>query len=523
MDGYSSAAVLMNYIAMQKAYGDWKDYTGEVVAMLHEDKTHGLNDTEIMRRLRDKVKPDLFIIPDASGNAEQYQALVDLGMDIIVLDHHDMEERGDGDKVIVVNNQQSEKYTNKSLSGVGVVWQFCRVLDDKLTLVCADRWLDLVALGNVADVMDLRSPETRFLVMEGLKDDAINSYFLQYCQFAMHNMQGKSYNPHNIQFYIAPLFNAVSRMGDTVTKTFIFESLLDEKSGTKVKDGTRGHTGEVDLVQEAIRLATNTKGRQDRRKNKLAEMIDAVIQEEGLIKHKVLVLAFDDFEEEYRALSGLAANTIADIYQRPCIVTFKKSDGSYVGSLRVNGTNPAYENFKDQCLASGCCTFAAGHQEAAGIGIKGGMVQDLIDYFDQKYTDIDADMYYDVDFIISADDPALPDLIEALDSVRGMWGQGLEAPRIAVTDVKIGPGTLSLFGQRQTTLCIQNPNIKFLNFKSGKTEFDSLCPPQDGSGVTQYYKATIIGKDPEMNVFRDKATPQLMIEDYAIEGFAYDF
>lgn len=523
MDGFSSAALMMNYINAQRKFGDWQGYTGEVVAMLHEDKTHGLDDSEIMRRLRDEVKPDLFIIPDASGSKEQYDVVVSWGIDIIVLDHHDMVERGDGENVIVVNNQQSEKYTNKHLSGVGIVWQFCRVLDDLLTFICADNWLDLVALGNVADVMDLRSHETRFLVMEGLKETAINSYFLKYCQFAMHNMQGKTYNPHNIAFYIAPLFNAVSRIGDQETKQYIFDALLDDKAATKVKDGTKGHKGEVDLVQEAIRLATNTKSRQDRRRNKLVEMIDKVIQEENLIQHKVLVLAFDDFQEEYRALSGLAANLIADMYQRPAIITFKKPNGSYVGSLRVNGNNPAYHNFKDQCMASGCCTFAAGHQEAAGIGIKGHMVADLIDYFDEKYSEIDPDVYYDVDFMISAEDPELPDLIAELSSVGNPWGQGLEAPKIAVTDVKVGPGTLSLFGQRQTTLCIQNKNIKFLNFKSGKTEFDALCPPQDTFGVTQYYKATIVGKDPEMNEFRDAVTPQLMIEDYNIEGFAYDF
>lgn len=522
MDGYSSAALLMNYIDMQRDYGDWQDYAGTVTPLLHKDKIHGLNDTEIMCRLRDTVKPDLLIIPDASGSDEQYQALVDLGMDIIVLDHHDMVERGDGDKVIVVNNQQSEKYTNKDLSGVGVVWQFCRVLDDLLSFACADKYLDLVALGNVADVMDLRSPETRFLVHEGLKNENIHSYFLQFCQFNMHSMQDKNYNPHNIAFNIAPLFNAVARFGGDTDKDFLFWALVDKKAAEMVKDGTRGHTGEVPLVQEAVRLATNTKGRQDRRKNKLTALVEDVIREEGLAENKVIVLAFDDFEEEYKSLSGLTANMIADTYQRPCILTFKKPDGSYSGSLRVNGNNPAYRNFKDQCEESGCCTFVAGHQEAAGIGIKGGRVQDLIDYFNDRYADIDADLYYDVDFIIDANDPALPDLIADLDSMKDMWGQGMPEPLIAVTNVKIGPGSLSLVGAKQTTLWITLPTMKFINFKSGKTEYDSLMLPYNGE-VPQYYRATIIGKAPELNYFRDKVTPQMQIEDYHIDGVFYDF
>lgn len=520
MDGFTSAAVLVNYIDAQRQ-GEWHDFKGEITPIFHKTKMHGLGDEDVMTRLFSEISADLLIIPDASGSQDQYDALTD-HMDIIVLDHHDTAERGDNANVIVVNNQHSADYTNKNFSGVGIVWQFCRVLDNEMETNLANRWLDLVALGNAADVMDLRSAETRFIVGEGLKEDTLQSYFMQYCKFTMHNMQGKDYNYHTVGFYIAPLFNSVCRIGDMVTKEFMFNALLDSKARLKVPDGTKNHTGEVDLVQEALRLMTNTKSRQDRRKNKLVELIDNVIQEENLLEHKVLILAFDDFEEEWRQMSGLVANVIADLYQRPCIITFRTGKGTYVGSLRTGGTNPAYTNFKDQCAASGCCSFVAGHQDAAGIGLKGGMIQDMIDYFDEKYADVDSAIYYDVDFIISANDPSLPDLIAELAPKKNAWGKGLEEPKIAVKDVKIGPGTLSLFGKQQTTLCIKNEYIKFLNFKSGKTEFDSLCPPQD-PGITTYYDATILGVDPEMNVFRDTVTPQLKIEDYEVHGVTYDF
>lgn len=185
-----------------------------------------------MRRIRDEIKPDLFVIPDASGTKQQYQALNDLGIDIVVLDHHDTSERGDGEKVIVVNNQHSKDYKNKDLSGVGVVWQLCRVFDDKCTFVCADSFLDIVALGLVSDVMDLRSPETRFLVNEGLKPENIRSYFLEYAQFSLYGLRNSNYNPHQIAFQIAPLFNAVNRFGDDEERDLVFRSLLDDESKT---------------------------------------------------------------------------------------------------------------------------------------------------------------------------------------------------------------------------------------------------------------------------------------------------
>ena len=67
---------------------------------------------------------------------------------------------------------------------MGVVYQLCRVFDDMLTFVCADNYLDIVALGLVSDVMDLRSAETRFLVFEGLKPENLRSYYLEYAKFA---------------------------------------------------------------------------------------------------------------------------------------------------------------------------------------------------------------------------------------------------------------------------------------------------------------------------------------------------
>lgn len=277
------------------------------------------------------------------------------------------------------------------------------------------------------------------------------------------------------------------------------------------------------MVQEAVRLATNTKSRQDRRKNKLAEKIETIIHEENLLKDKVLVLAFDDFEKEYKAMSGLVAGQIAEIYQRPVILTFKNDeDGNYYGSLRVHATNnPIYENFKDQCNESGLCTFVAGHQSAAGIGIFSDKVQDLIDYFNNKYQQADTEIYHNVDFIIDAENSDLPQLIYDLSKMEDVWGTGIEEPKIAVTNVKIAKKDLALVGRNKNVLWITLPTMKFINFKSSQDEYQSLIPPYDGEEY--YYKATIIGKNPVINEFNGKVTPQMEIVDYEINGIAYDF
>lgn len=123
VDGFTSSSLLTNYLNQQmKEYGSFPDSKMEIVHIFHEKKTHGLGDAKAMRQVRDEIKPTLLIVPDASGTAEQYQGLVSIGVDVVVIDHHDTKERGDGEKVIIVNNQQSDKYRNKALSGVGVTW-----------------------------------------------------------------------------------------------------------------------------------------------------------------------------------------------------------------------------------------------------------------------------------------------------------------------------------------------------------------------------------------------------------------
>jgi len=329
--------------------------------IIHKDKSHGLDDTEVMRRLRDLIKPALLIIPDASGSAEQYKALNDLGIDIVVLDHHDTFERGNNDTTIVVNNQHSEKYINKALSGAGVVWQLCRVFDDILQLDFADRYLDLVAVGLVGDVMSLASDETRFLVQEGLKPENLNSPFLQQCLKDMAFSIGEIITPTAISFYIAPMFNAVVRIGSDAEKEMLLKALIEKDATEMILSGKRGHTSEkVQLVEEALRQSTNAKSRQKTRQDKLAAKIDKVIEEEDLLKNKILILGIDDFDADQRALSGLVANKLQDTYQRPVILVFKNENRTYSGSARAPDTIEAFDNFRLQCEQTGLCHYCAG-------------------------------------------------------------------------------------------------------------------------------------------------------------------
>ena len=145
-DGFTSAAVLINYL--HDFFPAWVE--NNLVYRVHDGKQHGLSDhidwiLKVKNDPADDRNFSLVIIPDAGSNdAEQCTRLVQNGIFSIVLDHHlcDIENKD----AIVINNQLCD-YPNKDLSGVGIVYQFCRYIDKLLQTNNADNYLDLVALG----------------------------------------------------------------------------------------------------------------------------------------------------------------------------------------------------------------------------------------------------------------------------------------------------------------------------------------------------------------------------------------
>lgn len=133
-DGFTSSAILWLYI--KNIFPDAKlDF------IVHEHKQHGLNDLigKIEANLNDS-NYKLVICPDAASyDVKEHERLYELNIDCLILDHHSLLLDDDGNPIvsdfqntIVVNNQLSEKYENKSLCGAGVVYKFCEVLDNTL-------------------------------------------------------------------------------------------------------------------------------------------------------------------------------------------------------------------------------------------------------------------------------------------------------------------------------------------------------------------------------------------------------
>ena len=168
-DGYTSSAILINYL--HDFFPTWVET--HLSWIMHNGKQHGLQDC-INQILQKDIS--LVILPDAGTNdVDECQQLDNHNISVIILDHHDKEK--DNPWAIIINNQIGN-YPNKFLSGAGVTWQFCRYIDELLQSNKANAYRDLVALGNLADMMSLTALETKHLIRTGF--DNIRNPFITY-------------------------------------------------------------------------------------------------------------------------------------------------------------------------------------------------------------------------------------------------------------------------------------------------------------------------------------------------------
>ena len=161
-DGFTSSAIFINYMEnnLRKMYPNFS-----INYHMPDGKEHGLD--TIMDILTKEKIYDIIVLPDSSSNDYEYHKILkDMGYDLLILDHHEAEKYSED--AIVINNQLSKKYGNKSLSGVGVVYKFLQYCDKQFNLNnAANEFLDLVAVGECGDMMNLNTLENRYICNYG--------------------------------------------------------------------------------------------------------------------------------------------------------------------------------------------------------------------------------------------------------------------------------------------------------------------------------------------------------------------
>lgn len=504
-DGVTSAALMIQYINDNFS-------SISVDYIIHDNKEHGL-DNKSMLEIEQK-KPDLLIIPDAGSNdLRQLKILKSAGIDVIVLDHHDESEKVTrlksiyklenlNDFAVIVNNQMSSKVKDKSMTGVGIVYKFCSVVDERLKRDTVNKHLDLVALGMIADSCDLTQLQTRYLVLEGIKQIQNET---NYNKFITELVKSQAYSLHNkatilgISFYIAPLVNALIRLGTKDDKEIMLKAFLNSSEKAIVKIRGKGEI-EVSIQEQARRLCESYKRKQQKMTGDYTEVLKEQINEFGLNEYPVICCKADkSFEKTF---TGLIANKLTSMYNKPCLL-LRDCNDILMGSAR--GFDKSHiKDIKDFCLQTKLFDLAEGHPNACGVTIKKDNISKFYEYLSQQ--NFDNTLNYTVDAVF--DEKSLTaEVIQSIFALSDVWGTNIEEPLFLLKLKCPIDGGFTVLGNEKNTIKLTFHNIEIIKFRSSENEYNEI------KTLGKMVEFTIVGKF-SVNEYNGKKTPQVIVENW---------
>lgn len=288
-----------------------------------------------------KEKFDLFISVDCGiTNFKEIELLNACGIDSIIIDHHEPQEKLPQALAVVDPKLKGHNYPFRDLAAVGVVYKVCQEL-------CSDSLiddLDLVLLGTVADVVPLVG-ENRILVREGLvrlaqtKKPGIAA-LIDVCR-----IRGRELDPYAVSFILGPRLNAAGR----VSSAEIAFNLLTATSFLEAED----------LAEQ---LDIENKRRRQIEQKILDEALAKVESEVNFKDHSVIVLSSEGW---HQGVLGIVASRLAERFYRPTVII------STVNSLG-KGSARSIRDFHIFDALSRCGELLetyGGHSHAAGLTI----------------------------------------------------------------------------------------------------------------------------------------------------------
>ncbi|WP_018085630.1 single-stranded-DNA-specific exonuclease RecJ [Desulfurispora thermophila] len=277
---------------------------------------------------------------------EEVDWLNSAGVDVIITDHHEPPP-GLPAALAVINPRCSDcQYPDKELAGVGVAFKLVQALFAALNRPPREVWryLDLVCLGTVADVVPLRG-ENRLLVRYGLPalEAGNRPGIAALCRVA--GVTGRALGTREVGFALAPRLNAAGRMGDAGPAV---ELLL---------------TGDEARAQELAQfLQRANQERQQVENLVMAEAMGMVDGDPGLAGRAVLVLAG---EKWHPGVIGIVAARLVEKYGRPVLLISLQGEHGKGSGRSV----PGFHLYEALAACAQYLENYGGHEQAAGFTI----------------------------------------------------------------------------------------------------------------------------------------------------------
>ncbi len=335
VDGITSTAMLVSALA----------HLGAKVGYYipnRQEEGYGLNPGAISEAHESGVQLIISVDCGIASVAEVSQAAV-LGIDMIVTDHHEPFDQLPPALAVLNPKQSGCTYPGQELAGVGVAFKLVQALL-AAEPEAARRYLDLVALGTVADIVPLQG-ENRAIVRLGLGvlNQTENTGLA--ALLAQVGYDNRTVDADRIAYLIAPRINATGRVGDAKRSVELFltdnPERAKELAAALESENRERQAIEADIVRQALEL--------------LPQQVD-------LAQEKVIVLAAPGW---HTGVIGIVASRLTEQFTRPTVL-ISLGDGEGKGSARsIPGFNlfAALEECRDHLRRFG------GHAQAAGLAI----------------------------------------------------------------------------------------------------------------------------------------------------------
>ncbi len=491
VDGATSSALLLRFL--RSLNRDARLHVPDRI-----DEGYGPNGPAMRALAGDGV--ELLITVDCGMTAfEALDEAADAGLEVVVVDHH---QPGDGlpkARAVVNPNREDDTSGLGTLAAVGVTFllvvAITRALRQRGWFEEAGvpepdlrRWLDLVALGTVCDVVPLVGLNRAFVV-QGLKvmERGGNTGLAALAQVA-----GLTDPPgcYHLGFVLGPRINAGGRVG----KADLGARLLTEEDW----DAAAALARELDGLN------------QERREIEQAVLDAAVAQAEALIEawpnRPVLMVSGEGW---HPGVIGIVASRLKDRYERPAFVLAVDGMEAKGSARSVKGVDLGVAVL--QAKADGLLIAGGGHAMAAGVTVATERIGDVEAFLTRA---LEADMAgarAEIALTIDATVSLAGATRELYDRVEraGPFGSGNPEPLVAIRDAlvqwvsEVGDGHL-----RCTLATPEGAKLSAIAFRARDTELGRLL--QEAQGATLHVAGRLRADN-----WKGRNGVQLHIEDLA--------
>jgi len=324
-DGVTSSVILLETLKTLKA--EVEIYLPDRVS-----EGYGLN-KPALKVIAEQGFKLLITVDNGIRNKAEAQYAKELGLDVIITDHHVLPEKEEDYPgcLFIDPADEREKYPFKVLAGVGVAFKLISALLYKANLeakqkkLISDRALDLVAVGTVADMVSLLG-ENRLLVKKGL--EVLNKkkrLGLNKLMEVANINSDKKLEAWNIGWQIGPRLNAASRLAHA-NSAFSLLTTTDEDEAAELAE----ELNQRNISRQKITEEISAQVEEQIDKNNLPKIIIGIAQEGQIWNEGVI---------------GLVAGRIAEKYYRPTLIITRLVEDFEFDS-KLNKVVPKKINFK---------------------------------------------------------------------------------------------------------------------------------------------------------------------------------